>query len=419
MYYYMFDGSILVSESEYKGLLRVSESTAVENKGTVFFLNSIDPEYSLKRRIITDPSFAFIDSEGLNLLRKPCCSSVMLPDFLISKINNRNAVSINTSYTDWQDCLKYKKAGKYRINIAGLGDVGGTLAVGLRLLGGDDICSIGLYDRDENKVSRWYQECSQIISPYSMSQTNVETKYPEVFAADENSIFDCDMFVFCISSGVPSLKSQIKDVRMAQFEGNSNIIGSYARKARSDKFKGIFAVVSDPVDLLCKSAFLQSNKDDQGNLDFKGLSAEQIRGYGLGVMNARAAFYASLKPEAIHYKDEGRVYGPHGEGLVVADSIENYDENISLYLTQKTISANMDIRKTGFKPYIAPALSSGSLSILSTIRGAWHYSATFLGGVFFGARNKLTPLGVELECCDFPDNLWNRLTKSYEGLRGI
>ena len=87
--------------------------------------------------------------------------------------------------------------------------------------------------------------------------------------------------------------SDITDVRMAQFKSNSEIIGEYSKLARERNFQGIFAVVSDPVDLLCKVAFLESNKDNEGNMDFKGLSSDQIIGYGLGVMNGRACFMQS------------------------------------------------------------------------------------------------------------------------------
>lgn len=51
-------------------------------------------------------------------------------------------------------------------------------------------------------------------------------------------------------------------------------------------------VVSDPVDPLAKTAWLESNKDENGILDLKELRPEQVQGFGLGVMNARAAYYA-------------------------------------------------------------------------------------------------------------------------------
>ena len=50
--------------------------------------------------------------------------------------------------------------------------------------------------------------------------------------------------------------------------------------------------MSDPVDPLAKAAYLASNTDKNGVFDQKGLRPEQIQGYGLGVMNARAAYYA-------------------------------------------------------------------------------------------------------------------------------
>ena len=77
-------------------------------------------------------------------------------------------------------------------------------------------------------------------------------------------------------------------------------------------------------------------------------------------MNGRACFYAEKSQNTIHYIEEGRVFGPHGEGLIVADSIENYDEELSKYLTDKTINANKEVRNLGFKPYVAPSLSSGA-----------------------------------------------------------
>ena len=73
-------------------------------------------------------------------------------------------------------------------------------------------------------------------------------------------------------------------------------------------------------------------------------------------MNARASYYASQNKDYSHYLKEGRAFGPHGEGLIIADSIENYNEEISNYLTDKTKKANLEVRSIGFKPYVAPAL---------------------------------------------------------------
>jgi malate/lactate dehydrogenase len=227
------------------------------------------------------------------------------------------------------------------------------------------------------------------------------------------------MFVFCVTVGIPSLDSKGIDVRMAQFEGNAKIISLYAKKAREAGFKGIFSVVSDPVDLLCKKALIQSNTNEAGEYDFKGLAPEQIRGYGLGVMHARAVYYASQAADTSHYLSEGRAFGPHGQHLVIADSIQNYNNEISIKLTEQTRNANLELRKHGFKPYIAPALSSGAISIMDTLNGNWHYSATYMGGVYMGARNKLVPAGIVLEQYKMPVNLISRLNDSYKELESI
>ena len=67
---------------------------------------------------------------------------------------------------------------------------------------------------------------------------------------EQDELFDCDMFVFCASKpGVPPVGAA-GDVRMAQLEANSQLVGIYADMAVKAGFGGIFAVVSDPVDPL-------------------------------------------------------------------------------------------------------------------------------------------------------------------------
>jgi malate/lactate dehydrogenase len=267
-------------------------------------------------------------------------------------------------------------------------------------LGGEYIDTISIYDRDENKVKRWEYECNQI------TDSNAHSSFPKILPLEkEENLFKADMFIFCISTGVPEIGKKVFDVRLSQFDGNSKIVKSYAQKAIDCNFKGIFAVVSDPVDLLCRSAFTA------------GLLPDQIRGYGLGVMNARANYYAVKIKGNENFLKEGRSFGPHGEGLVVANSIENYDEKLSQYLTEKAKNANLYMRSIGFKPYIAPALSSGAFSIINTIKGSWNYSSTFLGGVFMGCRNRLLPYGTELEYYEnMKEPLFFRLESTYDQL---
>jgi hypothetical protein len=412
MFYYELENKICISQKQYPSMDEISENKAKESKGTIYLLHEIDPEISRRSFSVTDPSLAFLEKEGIELLQKSESKRVY-PDWLLSRIYKGDVRGINTAYPTWENALNYTSPQKWKIHITGMGDVGGTLVTGLRLLGGEKISEIGIYDKNEHHLNRWEQEINQILSPIP------DKRHPEISILSEDEIFDCDLFIFCISVGVPPIGKEKKDVRIAQFEGNKKIVKAYAKMAREKNFKGIFAVVSDPVDLLCKTAFLESNKDDDGSLDFKGLAADQIRGYGLGVMNARAAYYANKDPHLNHYLKEGRAFGPHGEGLIIANSIENYHEEWSKELTAKAKTANLKVRSTGFKPYIAPALSSGSLSILATITGDWHYSASFMGGVFMGAKNRNTPTGIELERLALPSSLVNKLENTFKLLRSF
>jgi len=413
MFFYKLKDKILISQSEYNELKRISESEAEESKEIVYVLNRINPLKSRRYFSITDTSLIFLKEEGIHLLQKSKKIDSNLPPWLKKRIKEKRVSSLNTEYPNWQDVLNYKFPSRWKVNIIGLGDVGGILLTGLRLLGGNCIESIGIYDKNINSIKRWELEANQIFCPFAAQ------KFPEVSPIREGNIFDCDMFVFCATVGVPSLGEKQEDVRMKQFRGNFKIISDYARKAREKSFKGIFAVISDPVDLLCKAVFLTSNKSTGGEFDFKGLAADQIRGYGLGVMHARAVYYSKQNTEIAEYNREGRAFGPHGQGLVIANSLKKYDESLSEMLTAQTVKANLEVRETGFKPYVAPALSSGSYPLIATMSGKWHYSATFMGGVFMGAKNRLLKSGIEIERLDLPAILVEKIKKSYQELSNI
>lgn len=413
MFFYKLKDKILISQSEYNELNRISESEAKESKEIVYILNKVNPLKSRRSFCISDSSLIFLKEEGIHLLQKSRKIDYNLPPWLTKRIKEKRVSSLNTKYPNWQDVLTYKFPSRWKVNIIGLGDVGGAIITGLRLLGGRYIESIGIYDKNIKVIKRWELEANQIFSP------STTQKFPEVYRIKEGNIFDCDMFVFCATVGVPSLREEQEDVRMKQFEGNSKIVSDFARKAREKSFKGIFAIISDPVDLLCKVVFLASNKNTSREFDSKGLAADQIRGYGLGVMYARAVYYSKQNTKTAEYNRVGRAFGPHGQGLLIANSLKNYDENLSEILTDQTVKANLEIRKTGFKPYVAPALSSGSYPLIATISGKWHYSATFMGGVFMGAKNRLLKSGTEIERLDLPVILLEKIKKSYQELGNI
>ena len=178
--------------------------------------------------------------------------------------------------------------------------------------------------------------------------------------------------------------------------------------------------MSDPVDPLAKTAYLESNKDEKSVFDGRGLRPEQIQGFGLGVMNARAAYFAKRDARLASFLTEGRSFGPHGTGLFIANSIEHYDEALSQELTHLTVTANLKMREIGFKPYVAPALSSGALSLLLTLRGEWHCGSVFLDGVYMGVKNRYTPAGVETELLPrIPDPLFAHVREAAEHLKTI
>lgn len=411
MYYYKIKDKYGFSFNYYKNLTTTSLEE-VKNSKQLYFLYKMKPLESRRSFCVSDPSLLFQERESIDILNKKYNANYDIDDWLLQKIIRREIIAINTNYPNWYDVLSYKTPDKWKVNILAMGDVGSTLLIGLRLLGGDIIKEIGIFDRTYNKAKRWELEMNQVKSAFNHN-------YPDVNIIQKEELFDCDMFVFCASKSVPSIGSNIKDIRMAQFESNSKIIKEYSQMAREKNFKGIFAVVSDPVDLLSKRVFLESNKNDNNDYDFKGLAPEQIRGYGLGVMNARACYYAKKDNKFNHFLKEGRAYGPHGEGLVIADSITNYNDELSVELTNKTKKANHTIRDLGYKPFIAPALSSGSLSIIDTLKGNWHYSATFVGGVYMGAKNRLLNSGTEIENIELDKTLFNRIKKSYENLGDI
>ena len=327
----------------------------------------------------------------------------------------RPLTAVDLRHPRWRDALAFcqPKPGKKRVHLLAVGDVGGTLLTALKLLGGDCISAIGIRDLNENTVARWVTEMGQIAWPWDYGAL------PEVEAIPEDRLFDCDVFIFAATKAIPAVGSGVQDVRMAQFAANRPLVEHFAKQAREARFGGLFMVLSDPVDPLCKVAWLASNTAPDGTLDYQGLLPEQVQGFGLGVMNARAAYFAKQDPRFASFLTEGRAFGPHGRGLVIANSIEHYDDTLSRELTQLVETANLRIRELGFKPYVAPAVSSGAMQLLLTLRGDWHCSSVPLGDVWFGVKNRFTPQGLEVETLPLPEALLARLLETEALLKAI
>ena len=412
MYYYNINGATLVSLTPLEGFGPQVEPAQCWR---LFAAVPGDPVLGRASFKVTHPGQLTGAGHGLEALDASRLPQVQADERIARAIEDGRVTAVNISRPGWEKLIRWSpSAGKKRVNIVAIGDVGSTLLTGLKLLGGDVISSIGICDLSDQITARWEFEMGQINLPWNY---NV---FPEVEVIPPERLFDCDLFVFVASKGIPPVGSQVKDVRMAQFEANAGIVKHYAKMAREKQFGGLWCAVSDPVDPLAKTAYLESNKDENGVWDGQGLLPEQVQGFGLGVMNARAAYFARRDPRLASFLTEGRSYGPHGTGLFIANSIQNYDEEISQELTQLTVTANLKMREIGFKPYVAPALSSGALSLLLTLRGEWHCGSVFLDGVYMGVKNRCTPAGVETELLPrIPDPLFGHIREAAEHLKTI
>ena len=338
-----------------------------------------------------------------------------LPPGISAAIQSGGLMAVNCRHPRWRDAIAFSspKSGKKRVHLLAVGDVGGTLLTALKLLGGDCIEAIGICDLNENTVARWTDEMGQIAWPGDYDAL------PEVEPVAPEHLFECDVFIFAATKAIPAVGSIVQDVRMAQFAANRPLAEHFAKQAREARFGGLFVVLSDPVDPLCKAAWLASNAAPDGTLDHRGLLPEQVQGFGLGVMNARAAYFAKQDSRFSSFLTEGRAFGPHGRGLVIANSIDRYDDALSRELTELVETANLRIRDLGFKPYVAPAVSSGAMQLLLILRGDWHCSSVPLGDVWFGVKNRFTPRGLEVETLPLPDALLTRLQETEALLKAI
>lgn len=385
---------------------------------TVFFVNR-DPQHNKGLTTLTHSTMlaeneclGWLDTNHLEAKAK------QIPEeyhTIQTTLQHSSVLLANTAWLTkdaWCNMIQKQSPAKKRVHILALGDVGSTVLTALKLMGSDCIQTLGIYDMNPAVCTRWETELNQAAFPWEYDIL------PQIEILTEDTLFDCDMFVFCASKGIPPVGTEVQDVRMVQYEANKGIISIFAKKARDKQYQGIFAVVSDPVDPLCHAAFVASNQNEQGLFDAKGLRPEQIQGYGLGVMNARAAYYAKKDAQFSDFLTEGRAFGPHGQDLVIANSITHYDDARSKELTKLAIEANLRMRELGFKPYVAPAISSAAISILLTLRGAWHYSSNFINGVYMGSKNR-TQTALEIEQLPLPPALFVRIQNAFDGLEAL
>ncbi len=118
--------------------------------------------------------------------------------------------------------------------------MGSTLLTALKLLGGDCIESIGICDLNQKTVARWVTEMEQVSWPWDYDAL------PAVEPVAAGDLFRCDVFLFAATRGVPPVGGGVRDVRMAQFGANRQLVEDYARQARQAGFRGLFIVPIRP-----------------------------------------------------------------------------------------------------------------------------------------------------------------------------
>lgn len=287
----------------------------------------------------------------------------------------------------------------FRVHILGLGDVGGSLATALRTLNPDCLSAIGLYDLNPKSIQRYEHELNQI---HGYQHKNVP-----VIALKEKDLFACDVLLFTASVGVPEVGSKVEDVRMVQFKQNAHLIERVALKAKAANFEGVFGVVSDPVDLLCRVV-----------QEVTQWPPVRIKGFGLGVMHARARYYAAQAPD-LYDLTKVSVFGPHGRDLVVFNAMDHtFDEDLSLTLKEKVVTANLAVRDLGYKPYIAPAISSAAFPLIAWLSGEWHHATVPFGTVYLGTYQQWQEDGIEMEHLPQDDKMvgWLEATMTQLGV---
>ena len=249
--------------------LPYEEITALPRSGEILFLFAREMLTGRETFPVTDAALLTAE-EGVQTL---CAAAGPdLPPELRDAVREGRVRAVNRLHPRWQELLSpLPRKKKVRVNLLGLGDVGATLLMGLRLLGGDVISSIGICDLRENVPQRWEFELNQINLPGPYDTL------PPVEIIGPEDLFRGDVFLFCASRFVPDTAVKDGDVRMAQYQLNRELVALYAKKARQTRYKGLFCVVSDPVDPLCRAALLESNRDEAGRPGAVSLPGSGLR----------------------------------------------------------------------------------------------------------------------------------------------
>ena len=190
-HYYTYDGRTLCSA----GALPYPEISALPETGEVLWVFHRPPLAGRDTFPVTDPA-QLTEEEGVaSLCTAPCPEDV--PPALRSAIRAGRVRAVNGSHPRLEELLApVSRPEKVRVNLLALGDVGSTLLLGLRLMGGDVISSIGICDLREGVARRWEFELNQIQLPGPYDAL------PPVEIVPPERLFDGDVFLFslCITT---------------------------------------------------------------------------------------------------------------------------------------------------------------------------------------------------------------------------
>ena len=199
MYYYRRGETVLASLLPDLPL-EPAERPAAGSPG--IFLIDRDPAAGRASFCVSDPRQLTARAEDVSWLDPARMGTAVpaLPRRIQRSIDARLLRAVNIRHPRWEELLapaRRQPVGKCRVNLLAVGDVGSTLLTALKLLGGDCIERIGVCDLNEKAVSRWVAELGQVSWPWAYDAL------PDVVPAAQEDLFQCDVFLFAATKGVP------------------------------------------------------------------------------------------------------------------------------------------------------------------------------------------------------------------------
>lgn len=320
---------------------------------------------------------------------------------LFEKIFNSHFVIGNRqSVKRWVKIISFHllDQSKNRVGIIGLGTIGQSIAnllLTLRQLG-----TLGLFTPNQQKLKGITLDLRSArpdlrIAPFSSS-----------LGVIKNS----DILILCFRVKTDKPIVGVGE-RMQKFAAHAEVIWQLSRLVRKAKYKGKILVVTNPIDALSWATYFYSNLNDRYQLDWQGLSSDQVMGVGLGLDFARLQTIMS---------GDSEVLGEHGENFILCQP-ENR------FLTKKELPRVKNLVKTyseRIRKYTERTVYGPSHEILhlveclmnkqeiSTIRiSALDKRGLFLGNIFDVQETVFSPR------YDFADSLKTEIDRISEKMK--